>query len=87
MLVLLAYAQTPPLHAGVSSGARGLKFGLSLHLHQYPYCVHASSKVSMVASASLRSSEVTQCSVRLEIEGLLVRRSLASLCFVLAQDS
>ena len=34
MLVLIAYALTHPLHAGVSSGARGQKFGLSLHLQK-----------------------------------------------------
>ena len=34
ILVLIAYAQKPSLnaHADISSGARGLNFGLSLHL-------------------------------------------------------
>ena len=49
-LVLVAYAQTPPLNAqaDVSRGARGLNFGLSFHLNSY--FVYASSE----ALASLR---------------------------------
>ena len=37
ILILIAYEQKPPLiaHAVVSCGARGLNFGLSLHLHLY----------------------------------------------------
>ena len=44
--MLIAYVQMPLInaHAVVSSGARGLNFGLSLHLH--PYFVYASSKGS-----------------------------------------
>ena len=46
ILARIAYAQTPQLnaHAEVFSGARGLNFGLSLHLH--PYFVYASSEGS-----------------------------------------
>ena len=42
--VKLLYEQKPPLnaHAEEPSGARGLKFGLRLHLH--PYFVYASIK-------------------------------------------
>ena len=45
-LVLIAYAQEPPLnaHAEVSSSARCLNFGLGLHL--YPYFMYASSEGS-----------------------------------------
>ena len=44
--VLIVYAQKPHLnaHAEVSSGARGLNFVLSLHLH--PYFVYASGEGS-----------------------------------------
>ena len=36
-MVLVAYAQKPPLntHADISSGASGLNFGQSLYLHLY----------------------------------------------------
>ena len=36
-MVLIAIAQKPPInvHADVLSETRGLKFGLSLHLHPY----------------------------------------------------
>ena len=46
ILVLIAHAQKPRLndHADISSGARGLNFGLSLH--PYPYLVYASSECS-----------------------------------------
>ena len=46
LFVFIAYAQMPLIiaHADVSSYARGLKFGLSFHLH--PYFVHTSSKDS-----------------------------------------
>ena len=46
ILVLIAHAQKPRLndHADISSGARGLNFGLSLHLH--PEFVYASSGYS-----------------------------------------
>ena len=46
ILVLFAYTRTPPLyvHAEISSGARGNKFRLSLHL--YPYYVYASNEGS-----------------------------------------
>ena len=45
-LVPIAYAQKPRFntHADVPSRARGLKFGLSLHLH--PYFMFSSSKGS-----------------------------------------
>ena len=33
ILVLIIYTQKPPLHNDVPSRARGLNFGLSLHLH------------------------------------------------------
>ena len=44
ILVLITYAQKHPLktHVFVSSGARGLKFGLYFHL--YPHFVYASSE-------------------------------------------
>ena len=40
--VLITYAQMPLVntHADVSSEARGLNFGLSLHLHPYFVCEH-----------------------------------------------
>ena len=43
ILVLIAHAQshTQNMHVQLASEARGLNFGLSLHLH--PYFVHASS--------------------------------------------
>ena len=46
-VVLIAYVQKPPLnlHADVSSGTRGLNFGLNLYLH--PYSVYASNKGSV----------------------------------------
>ena len=48
-LVLVAYAQTPPLnaHADVSRGARGLNFGLSLHLNIYFVLASSEALVSL----------------------------------------
>ena len=45
-LVLIAFAQKPPLnaHADLHTVARGLNFGLTLHLHQN--FVYASSEGS-----------------------------------------
>ena len=44
ILALIAYTQKPPInaHVDISSRARGLNFGLSLHLH--PYFVFAISE-------------------------------------------
>ena len=52
-LLLIAYAQLPLINsrAEVSSGARGLTFGLSFHIH--PFVVYASSEGS-VESVHLR---------------------------------
>ena len=46
LTAVIIYVQMPliKIHIGVSSGARGIFFGLSLHLH--PYFVYASSKCS-----------------------------------------
>ena len=46
VLVIIAYAQMPIInaHADVYRGARGLTFGLSLHL--YPYFVYVGSEGS-----------------------------------------
>ena len=46
ILVLMAYAQTPLINAtaDISSWARGLNFGLSLHLH--PFFVDSSKEGS-----------------------------------------
>ena len=46
ILLLIEYEQMPSCnyHAGVPSGARGLKFALSLHLH--PFVMYASSEGS-----------------------------------------
>ena len=52
-LVHSAIAQRPPLnaHADLLSGARGLHFGLSLHLH--PYIMYTSSKSAGVCTIFL----------------------------------
>ena len=49
ILALIAYAQKPPInvYANVLSGARGLTFVLSLHLHSYFYMVAAKAQASL----------------------------------------
>ena len=53
-LMLIAHAQTPPMtvHAGVYSWARGLHFGLSLHLN--PYFMYAISESQVYLRAKER---------------------------------
>ena len=53
-MVLVAYGQMPLIyaHAGTSTKARGINFGLSLHLH--PYIVYTSGKGSGESAHTLR---------------------------------
>ena len=63
ILVLAAYAEKPPsnTHAYISSGAKGLNFGLSLHLH--PYFVYASSKSSSESAHFVQAHLSLCCSI------------------------
>ena len=65
MLDLIAYAQTHPLHAGVV-----LDF---VYIYIHTLCMRAARSLLRQVPMNSMSSVVTQCSVRLEIEGLLVR--------------
>ena len=68
ILVLIAYAQRPPLnaHAGVSSGSRGLTVGVSLHLH--PYFMYASSEGS---GQSAQTHQSLRCSTNCYVQNLM----------------